>query len=90
MAQDDVALRTGPLIEPERMLIDGRWVPSLSGAVFPVEDPGTGEIVAHVPTSEAADVDAAVLAARRAFEDGRWTRLSGAQRGVVLWRVSQL
>ncbi|MEU2441690.1 aldehyde dehydrogenase family protein [Streptomyces rubradiris] len=90
MAQDDVAPRTGPLIEPERMLIDGRWVPSLSGAVFPVEDPGTGEIVAHVPTSEAADVDAAVLAARRAFEDGRWTRLSGAQRGVVLWRVSQL
>ncbi|MFS4107801.1 MULTISPECIES: aldehyde dehydrogenase family protein [unclassified Streptomyces] len=90
MAQDDEAPRTGSLLEPERMLIDGRWVPSLSGATFPVEDPGTGEIVGRLPTGDAADVDTAVRAARRAFDDERWRRLSGAQRGVVLWRVAEL
>ncbi|MEV4342795.1 aldehyde dehydrogenase family protein, partial [Streptomyces sp. NPDC049590] len=78
------------LVEPERMLIGGSWVPARSGRTSSVIDPGTGNVVARTPEGDLGDVDTAVLAARRAFEDGRWTRLSGAQRGVVLWRVSQL
>ncbi|MEV6702914.1 aldehyde dehydrogenase family protein [Streptomyces sp. NPDC051453] len=90
VTDDNVVPGSGSLLEPERLLIDGSWVPARSGKTFPVTDPGTGEVVAHVPEADGADVDAAVMAARRAFEDERWTGLSGAQRGVVLWRAADL
>ncbi|MHB9848791.1 aldehyde dehydrogenase family protein [Streptomyces krungchingensis] len=78
------------LVEPERMLVGSSWIPSRSGKTFPAVDPGTGEVVAQIPEADADDVDAAVRAARQAFEEERWTGLSGQQRGVVLWRVSDL
>lgn len=71
-------------------LVDGAWVPGVSGETFPVFDPGTGEVIAHAPLGTAADADAAVAAARRAFEEERWMRLPAQQRGVVLWRVADL
>ena len=76
--------------EPLPLLIDGAWLPSASGAVFDVIDPGTGEVVAQAARGGAADVDAAVAAARRSFEDQRWRRFSGAERGVILWRLAEL
>ncbi|MGV9790556.1 aldehyde dehydrogenase family protein [Streptomyces sp. NPDC003435] len=78
------------LVEPERMLIDGSWVPARSGQTFPVVDPGTGDEVTRIPEGDATDVDTAVRAARRAFEEERWTGMSSQQRAVVLWRVSDL
>ncbi|WP_439678388.1 aldehyde dehydrogenase family protein [Embleya sp. MST-111070] len=90
MTPDAAAPTTDPRVRSEQMLIDGRRVPALSGATFPVEDPGTGRVVACIPTGAPADVDAAVRSARRAFDDERWSVLSGAQRGVVLWRVADL
>ncbi|MGD1220707.1 aldehyde dehydrogenase [Streptomyces krungchingensis] len=78
------------LVEPERMLVGSSWIPSRSGKTFPAVDPGTGEVVAQIPEADADDVDAAVRAARQAFEEERWTGLSGQQRAVVLWRVSDL
>ncbi|MHB9848863.1 aldehyde dehydrogenase family protein [Streptomyces krungchingensis] len=80
----------GSLVEPERMLIGDFWVPARSGATFPVVDPGSGDVVTRIPEGDAIDVDAAVRAARQAFEEERWTGLSGQQRAVVLWRVSDL
>ncbi|MGW4568377.1 aldehyde dehydrogenase family protein [Streptomyces sp. NPDC004561] len=80
----------GSLVEPERMLIGDSWVPARSGATFPVVDPGTGDVVTRIPEGDALDVDAAVRAARQAFEEERWTGLSSQQRAVVLWRVSDL
>lgn len=76
--------------EPVRMLIDGEWVSARSGRTFDVRDPGTGEVVAQAPEAGIEDVDDAVRAARSAFDEGRWTRLSPQQRGVVLWRVSDI
>jgi phenylacetaldehyde dehydrogenase len=79
--------------EPNRelkMLIDGQWVGSKSGNTFPVYDPSTGNVIGEAPAGDAADVDLAVRAARRSFEEERWLRLSGADRGVVLWRVADL
>ncbi|MFC9357438.1 aldehyde dehydrogenase family protein [Rhodococcus sp. NPDC057014] len=78
------------LIEPERLLIDGSWVPAAEGVSFPAIDPGTGEQVARVAEGTEADVDAAVAAARRSFDDGRWLRLSGQQRSLILWRIADL
>ena len=58
------------------------------GAVFETTDPATGEVVAHVAASEAADVDDAVAAARRAGRAPQW-RDDASRRGKVLWRFAE-
>ena len=64
--------------------IDGRFTPALSGATITTENPATGEVLAEVADCDTADVDRAVRAARRAFDDGCWSRLAPAQRGRTL------
>src|ERR1700678_3570861 len=74
-----------------RMLIDGRFVPAASGKTFPVYNPATGEVVARVPEAEEEDVNRAVTAARRAFDEGPWSKkLSPSERGQMLWKVAAL
>src|ERR1700727_2374406 len=73
-----------------RMLIDGRFVLAASGKTFPVYSPATGEVVAQVPEAEAEDVNRAVAAARRAFDEGPWSKMSTSQRGQLLWKVADL
>jgi len=75
---------------PRQVLIDGRWVPAKSGRSFEVFDPSSGEVIAHVPACEKPDVDAAVAAARKAFDEGPWPRMSPSQRGRILWRIGDL
>lgn len=73
-----------------RMLIDGEWVEAASGDRIVAINPATGTEIGDVPAGAAADVDAAVTAARRAFEDGRWTGLAASQRARVLLRAADL
>ena len=73
-----------------RLYIDGKFVPAASGKTFPVFNPATGEVIAHVPEAEQEDVDRAVAAARRAFDDGKWTRLAPSARGRLLWKLADL
>jgi phenylacetaldehyde dehydrogenase len=73
-----------------RMLIDGAWVDAQSGATLAVFDPATEEQIATVPAGDAADVDRAVKAARRAFENGPWRRMPASERGKLLWRLADL
>jgi phenylacetaldehyde dehydrogenase len=73
-----------------RMLIDGRFVSAASGKTFPVYNPATGEEVTRVPEAEAQDVDNAVTAARRAFDEGPWSRMSTSERGKLLWKLADL
>jgi phenylacetaldehyde dehydrogenase len=73
-----------------RMLIDGKFVGAASGKNFPVYNPATGEVVAQVPEAESEDVDTAVHAARRAFDEGPWPRLTPSQRGRLLWKLADL
>jgi phenylacetaldehyde dehydrogenase len=74
-----------------RMLIDGRFVLAASGKTFPVYNPATGEVVAQVPEAETEDVNRAVIAARRAFDEGPWTRkMSNSERGQLLWKLADL
>ena len=73
-----------------KMLIDGEWVSAQSGETLGVIDPATGQEIAQVPAGDAADVDLAVAAARRAFDSGDWPRLSPADRGKLLWRLAEL
>jgi phenylacetaldehyde dehydrogenase len=73
-----------------RMLIDGRFVLAASGKTFPVYNPASGEVVAHVPEAEQEDVDRAVNAARNAFDNGPWSKMTTSQRGQLIWKVADL
>ncbi len=78
------------LREEHRLLIGGRWVPGASGETFEVENPAREDVIARVQKGGAADVDAAVQAARRAFEDGPWRRVTASERGKLLWKLADL
>ncbi|MFO0512658.1 MAG: aldehyde dehydrogenase family protein, partial [Gammaproteobacteria bacterium] len=69
--------------------IGGRWTAPASGGTLDVHDPATGERIARVAAGGAAEIDAAVRAARTAFE-GPWSRVTAAQRSAVLWKVADL
>jgi gamma-glutamyl-gamma-aminobutyraldehyde dehydrogenase len=69
--------------------IDGAEEPG-GGAVFPVVSPRDGRVIAEVADGGAAEVDAAVAAARRAFDTGPWPRLAPAERGRALLRLADL
>ncbi len=68
--------------------IGGRWIASTGKGVVPVHNPSTGEVIAETPLSTAADVDAAVLAARQAFE--HWGQTPVSKRAAVLFRYREL
>ncbi|MDB6002734.1 MAG: aldA, partial [Rhizobacter sp.] len=70
--------------------IDGRSVPPAGGEYFPTDDPYTGLQWALVARGNAADADAAVQAASRAFEQGAWPALTPSQRGQLLWKLGEL
>jgi len=72
------------------MLIDGELVPAVSGKTFSVFNPATGALIASVPEADKADVDLAVAAARRAFDERRWGKVSPSERGRMLWRLADL
>ena len=73
-----------------KLLIDGRWVDGASGTWIEIVDPSTGGAIAQVPAGGEADVELAVAAARRAFEDKRWRGKTPAERARILWRVADL
>ena len=73
-----------------RMLIGGKWVPATSGAAWSHTHPATGEQVASFPVADAADVDAAVRAARRAFDEGPWPHVRAGERGRILRTIADL
>ncbi len=68
--------------------LDGKWQPAHSGQTFPNHNPATGEILGTFPLSGQADVDAAVSAARAAFE--KWRLVPAPKRGEILFRAGEL
>ncbi|MFZ0434213.1 MAG: aldehyde dehydrogenase family protein [Candidatus Acidiferrales bacterium] len=72
-----------------RNYINGQWVESASGKVFPVFDPSTEEIIAEVPDAGQKDVDAAVAAAKAAFDSGPWPQTTAQERGRILFRLAE-
>ncbi|MET7733611.1 aldehyde dehydrogenase family protein [Streptomyces sp. NPDC005402] len=77
-------------IEPGRLFVGGQWREAADGARTEVLDPSRGAVVTTVAEAGATDVDAAVRAAREAFDDGAWSGLSGRERGRILHRVAEL
>ncbi len=71
-----------------QMLIDGKMSTALSGETREIRDPGNGEVLALVPESAREDVQRAILAARRAFDEGPWRNTTALDRGKFLFKVA--
>ena len=83
--------RLSASVKPEgRAFIGGRFVPALDGGVFADVSPIDGQVIAQVARGRAADVDAAVKAARASFEAGHWRRTEPKERKKVLRRFAEL
>src|SRR5271154_2420737 len=75
-------------VRQTKMLIDGKWVDSVSGRTFETINPTTGHPIANVAEGEKADVDKAVRAARKAFDTGPWRKMNARDRGRLIHRLA--
>ena len=82
--------KAAALVIEGRAFIDGAYAPARSGKTFAKASPVDGRFLANVADCEAADIDAAVAAARAAFEDGRWRNLPPAKKKRILLRFAEL
>ena len=71
-------------LQHDQLYIDGKWVDGVRGETLDVINPATEEPIATVPQATPEDVELAVAAARRAFDDGPWPQMSVAERAEVL------
>lgn len=78
------------LASPKKLLINGQWLDSQSGKHFDVFDPATDQVIAKVAQGDAADVELAVKAAREAFDNGPWSKMTASHRSRLIWRISEL
>lgn len=81
---------SAPKVRQTKLLIDGKWVNSVSGKTFPTYNPATEEKIADVAEGDAADIDLAAKAARKAFESGPWSRMDARDRGKLMNRLADL
>jgi len=79
-------------IAPGKLLIGGQWADASDGGTFETINPATGEKLTDIASATLQDVDSAVAAARKAFDDpaGAWQKMSASERGKLLWRVADL
>src|SRR4030095_328890 len=75
-------------VKTYQMHINGEWVDSKSAKTFPVYDPASEEVLAHVPDASSDDVNRAVAAAKAAFDEGPWPSTTAQERGRILFRLA--
>jgi phenylacetaldehyde dehydrogenase len=75
---------------PRQLFINGQWVDAASGKTFETPDPATGETLARIAEGDAEDINRAVTAARKAFEEGPWSRMTPSERGRLIWKIGDL
>ena len=73
-----------------KLYIGGQWVSSSSNETVDVINPATEEVFDSIASGNEADIDAAVAAAREAFDNGPWPKMSGAERGAVLRKMAEI
>ena len=78
------------LKRPKQLLIGGKWVPSKSGKTFETINPANEEILALVAEGDKADIDEAVKVARKAYEEGEWSKIGPHQRARYLLKIADL
>ncbi|XP_055820686.1 benzaldehyde dehydrogenase, mitochondrial-like [Solanum dulcamara] len=88
IAQDPI--KPSVSVEYTKLFINGQFVDSTSGKTFPTLDPRTGEVIAHVAEGDVEDINRAVIAARNAFDEGPWPKMSAYERSKILLRIADL
>ena len=81
---------TDTSIDDGQLYIGGKFTQGSSGRRFDVTDPSTGAVVGTVADADPADIDTAVAAARLAFDEGPWPRMSGRERARILHKTADL
>jgi aldehyde dehydrogenase (NAD+) len=84
------AMVTPPKIRQTNLFIGGKWQESRSGKRFATFSPVTEKVIAEVAEGDASDVDAAVKAARAAFDSGPWSRADARDRGRMMNKLADL
>src|SRR5436190_16975400 len=79
-----------PQVKDQPLLIGGKWQDSVSNKTFATLNPATGEEICQVAEGDKADIDRAVKAARKAFEEGPWPKMSASERGRLLHKLADL
>ncbi len=74
----------------DQVFIGGQWRPPASGETYATINPATEEESARVAKGDERDIDLAVQAARRAFEQGPWPKMTAAERARILWKLGDL
>tara|TARA_R110002096_G_scaffold267647_1_gene461388 strand:+ start:5570 stop:7066 length:1497 start_codon:yes stop_codon:yes gene_type:complete len=90
LSHQDWRNKAGALRFRNQAFINGRFTDAVSGQTFDSVNPATGAVLASVAACDIADVDLAVAAGRRAFDDGRWSRMAPAGRKAVLLKLADL
>jgi gamma-glutamyl-gamma-aminobutyraldehyde dehydrogenase len=84
MERKEIAAALGSLRFRNQAFIDGHFVPALSGETYDTINPATGKKITAISACGAADVERAVAAARKAFNDGRWSRMKPSDRKTIM------
>lgn len=87
-----MAISTSPSLGAgfRQMYVNGKWIDSSNGESFDVINPATESVLSTIAAASIQDVDRAVVAARAQFDGGEWSKISGAQRGRLLYRLADL
>jgi len=84
------SLRAAVKVTQTKLVIDGKLVNSVSGKTFDTLNPATGAKIATIAEAQKEDIDIAVKAARKAFDEGPWPRMAGRDRGILLNKFADL
>src|SRR5438067_9986678 len=94
-----MGIAISPTIDPKassfvsktaKLLIGGKWQDAASGKTFETYNPATGEVLARVAEGDRQDIDRAVKAARKAFEESAWSTMTASERGKLIWKLADL
>ncbi|KAF8399278.1 hypothetical protein HHK36_015143 [Tetracentron sinense] len=77
-------------VNQTQLLINGQFVDAASGKTFPTLDPRTGDVIAHVAEGGVEDINRAVSAARKAFDEGPWPKMTPYERSLIIFRFADL
>ncbi|MEI4509414.1 aldehyde dehydrogenase [Sphingopyxis sp. CCNWLW253] len=77
------------LASPDRLFIGGEWALPTGGEPIAIISPSSEELIGHVAGATTADMDRALAAARHAFDNGPWPRMSGAERAPYIRRIAE-
>ena len=79
-----------PQVRQTQCFIGGKWIPAASGKTFETIHPATEEVICEVAEGDKEDIDAAVDAARDAFDNGEWSKMDARDRGQLMYKLADL